>query len=217
MPIYLKKELECGGELGLWKINEPESYFFERMSLFEEERIYFDQLKGDRRLEYLSSRFLLHLMSGRKIRSACLKDKNGKPYLSNSDHHISFSHSKDFVAVIASKNIVGIDIQKYVDKIYRIKHKFLSESELAYVEKSSKQKIMLHVLWGAKESLYKAYGRKKVEFKTDLAVDEFQWVHPESKSLGHIKKSDENSFHNITAREIEDYMLVYSVQKENDA
>ncbi len=213
MPIFLKKELPFEGELGLWKISEDESYFLNRLSLFDDEKKYLNRLNNKRRLEHLASRYLLHLMSGREIRGACLKDEYGKPYLENSDYHISFSHSNQMVAVIGSPSIVGIDIQKYVDKITRIQHKFLSNHELEYV-KDSDAKEKLHILWGAKESLYKAYGRKKVEFKEHLAIDNFKWDGFTSQFQGKINIDQHSSIHNLYAMEIDNYMLVYSIQKE---
>lgn len=213
MPIFLKKELPLIGEIGLWKISEEESYFLDRLALLDHEKKYLKSLKGKRRLEHLASRYLLHLMSGREVRGACLKDEFGKPYLEDSEYHISFSHSNEMVAVIGSPNNVGIDIQKYVDKIDRIKHKFLSEKELQYLH-GEHIKEKLHILWGAKESLYKAYGRKKVEFKEHLAIEEFQWDGFSSNFTGTIYINDHQTEHDLFAMEVDDYMLVYSVQKE---
>ena len=213
MPVFLKKELSTVGEIGLWKISEDESYFLDRLVLYSHEKEFLASLKGKRKLEYLASRYLLHLMSGREVRGACLKDEFGKPYLENSEYHISFSHSSDMVAVIGSPHVVGIDIQKYVEKIDRIKHKFLSETELEFLQGNFK-KEKLHILWGAKESLYKAYGRKKVEFREHLAIEEFQWDGFTANFEGHIKIGDHNSLHDIFALELDDFMLVYSILKE---
>lgn len=40
------------------------------------------------------------------------KDKNGKPYLINSNKYISISHTDKYTLVITSLNPVGIDIEK---------------------------------------------------------------------------------------------------------
>ncbi len=213
MPFFLKRELPNKGEIGLWRIDEDQDYFLKRMDLFPEEQKYFGTLKGRRPLEYLASRYLLHLMSGRRVRAACLKDDKGKPYLKDSNYHISFSHSHDFVAVIASPDPVGVDIQKLVPKISRITHKFISEKEFKMI-RSENELDYFHILWGAKESLFKVYGRKEVDFNRHLFIDSFNWSNPETSFTGYVKKEDHISLHHMTALKIENYMLVYSVQSE---
>ena len=95
----------------------------EKLELFPKELELIETIKGHRKLEWLASRWLLHLMSGRQIRGACLKDEFGKPYLVNSFYDISISHSRELVSVLAAPQAVGIDIQKIVGKIDSIAHK----------------------------------------------------------------------------------------------
>ncbi|MEO1626678.1 MAG: 4'-phosphopantetheinyl transferase superfamily protein, partial [Bacteroidota bacterium] len=166
--------LQQGGELGLWKIEEPEAYFLERMQLTEVEQQQLGPIQGHRRLEWLAGRWLLHIMSGRDIRGACLKDEYGKPYLENSAFDISISHSRELAAVMAAARPVGIDIQKIVSKIERIAHKFMRTEEMDSLELPSRI-VHLHVYWGAKEALYKAYGRKKLEFKEHILIQPFEF------------------------------------------
>jgi 4'-phosphopantetheinyl transferase len=172
MPLLHTNSVEPDGVLGIWEITEPESYFLQRMQLQPSEVKQLAQLKGMRRQEWLAVRFLLHTLSGRAIRGACLKDEFGKPYLENSEFQISMSHTKNAAAVIASSRPVGIDIQQIVPKISNIAYKFMRPEEMNAL--NAKGRIQhLHIYWGAKECLYKAYGRKKLDFRDHLYVEPF--------------------------------------------
>jgi len=120
MPLLLHQDIAERGEIGLWEINEDLDFFQDHMQLYPAEEKEIESLSDRKKIEWLASRFLLHIMSGRSIRGACLKDEYGKPYLSGSRFHISMSHSRNMAAVIASPTRLGIDIQNHVEKIARI-------------------------------------------------------------------------------------------------
>ena len=101
-------------------------------------------------------------------------DDHGKPYLVNSNTHISLSHSYDYAAVIISKDKkVGVDIELIKHKIKSIKHKFLSDLELAQKQIGDNTNG-LYVSWCAKEAIYKWYGRKGLEFKQHIHIKPFK-------------------------------------------
>ena len=190
--------------LGLWHLTETEDYFLENLDLSQEETDQLEIIKGDRRRHWLCARLLLHHLSAREERILPIKDVYGKPFLQGSDHHISLSHSDELVAVIAGLPCVGIDIQKRVPKITRIKHKFCTESEERLLQELDPL-AMWHLLWGAKESAFKAYGRKRVDYLKDLAMTEFA----DDRFTMVLNKTDE--LHEYTGRleQWQDYTLVY--------
>ena len=168
MPLLIHNEIEFGAEVGVWKIEESEDFFRDKLPLIQIEIEQLDRIKGRRRTEWLAVRYLLHQMSGREIRGACLKDSFGKPYLEGSVYQISMSHTQGLAAIIAGPKPVGIDIQKKVSKIDRIAPKFVNEQEIILFDDLSTE--ILHVLWGAKECLYKAYGRKRLDFRKHIHI-----------------------------------------------
>lgn len=210
MPILLKKEIEPEGELGVWKIEEDIDYFETRLTLFPEEKIEIKILKDRKRREWFASRYLLHLMSGRDARAACYKDEYGKPHLRDSEYQISMSHSVDRVAVIASPNLVGVDIQKKVSKITRIGPKFLSAEELKNIPNNHDVEI-LHAIWGAKECMYKAYGRRGVDFKKHIFTKSFVYNKDVMNFKGEVIFGDYHRSFDIFAFDFEDYILVYAI------
>lgn len=209
MPLKLYNKIEPEGELGIWNIHEDEEYFRSKLDLTISETDYFQKLKGRRKVEWLAVRYLLHFMSGRKNRGAVIKDKFGKPHLENSDWHISISHTDGKAAVVASPKLVGIDIQKFVERIDRIAHKFMREEESASLNKVTRLEH-LHIFWGAKEALYKAYGRKELDFKGHIFVDPFPYRENGSTTAKVIKGDFQKSFQ-VHFDKMENFFLVWVI------
>ena len=215
MPQIYHKYLKTEGELGLWKIEEDEFFFLRQMSMSKVEKEQLDKIKGHRRLEWLASRWLLHKMSGRKYRAACLKDEFGKPYLQNSLFEISISHSHGIAAVIAAPVLVGIDIQKIVEKINRIAHKFMRPIENENLIDETKLSH-LHVYWGAKEALYKAYGRRALDFKQHIHIEPFEFTNQGGQFVGKIIKDEYFASFQLWYELIDDFVLVYAKEDIGD-
>lgn len=214
MPIFNHQHIQPEGELGLWNITEPPSYFLRRLKPQGDELAQFENLTGkSRRLEWLAVRWLLHKMSGRRKRSVCLKDEFGKPHLVDSTYEISFSHSKQLVTVIASPVSCGVDIQNITPSVERIAHKFMREEEMKSLKPKTRMKH-LSVYWGAKEALYKAYGRKKLEFKKHILVEPFNYNLKKGTCKGHVIKGDFSATYSLYYQIIDNHMLVYCLQTD---
>jgi phosphopantetheinyl transferase (holo-ACP synthase) len=152
------------------------------------------------------------LLSERQFRGACLKDDFGKPYLKDSIFHISMSHSGSYTAVLASPKIVGIDIQVKLDKIERIAPKFVSDAESKHLDKVHYIES-LHCIWGAKESMYKAYGRRELDFKKHIFVEQFVFNPIGFVFSGRVVKDDFNEKYTLFCQQIEHLILVYAIQQ----
>lgn len=215
MPLLFHRMLEPEGELGLWKIEESASYFLDQMKLVDDETKQIVKIKGHRRLEWLAGRWLLHMMSGRNMRGACLKDKYGKPYLTGSLFDISISHSREMAAVVAAPKEVGVDVQKLVGKIELIAHKFMRQEEMDSLEAATRLEH-LHVYWGAKETLYKAYGRRQLDFKQHIFIEPFTYDLDVGKCTGYVEKEDYKKYFEIKYERIEDYILVWGIEDTGD-
>lgn len=213
MPIYLHEHIQPQGEIGLWEIIESEAYFQEELVLTKDEKTLLDDVVEKRRKEWMAGRLLLHKMSGREEREIAKKDEFGKPHLLDSPYDISLSHSGRFAAVIASSACCGIDIQHLVPKLKKIEKKFMTPedlgrlSEVYYMEQ-------LHVYWGAKEALYKAYGKRKLEFREHIIIEPFEYDVSFGQCRGYVKKDEVYMTFEIHYRLIENYMLVYAMQIE---
>ncbi len=215
MPKFFHKELPKAGELGLWRIEEQEDFFFKQLDLYPIEQMQLAQIKGRLRLEWLASRLLLHTMSGRKTRGACLKDEFGKPHLTGSDFEISISHSWNIAAVMAAPYLIGVDIQKIVPRIERIAPKFMRPTEKASLLDNTKIEH-LHIYWCAKEALYKAHGRKKLDFIEHIHIEPFEYDLSVGRCRGHVHKDSYAVDFNINYEKVEDFFLVYCMENFNN-
>ncbi len=122
-----------------------------------------------RRLEVLAERLLLNELCGK---SEFLHLESGKPILENSDVHISFSHSKNFVALIVSKVCeVGIDIEYPSERVNRVKERFLGMHEREIFDGNTKATLLA---WCAKEALYKVLNTESIDFARQLQVQKFE-------------------------------------------
>lgn len=128
-----------------------------------------------RQLEWLTSRYLLQQLAPGDM---CLKAATGKPYLDSRSRSISISHSRQYVAVVAHEAEVGLDIQVETPQVERVAQKFVNASEWAWVRTAaaSQHRYLLHVIWGAKEAMFKAYGLGSVDFRAHLTVEALYWT-----------------------------------------
>ncbi len=212
MPVCCHELLHEAGEWGLWKIREDEAWFLSRLDLYPAEAAQLAAIKGHRRLEWLAARHLLHSMSGRTVRGAVVKDAFGKPHLHEAVWQISLSHSREYAAAIAAPGSVGIDIQHFVPKIERIAHKFMTGRDLALLEPETRLQH-LHLYWCAKEALYKAYGRRELDFCRDIHIEPFPFDPAEPVFSGIVEKGDFRREYRLCWEAVEDYFLVYAVER----
>ncbi|MCD6017935.1 MAG: phosphopantetheinyl transferase [Bacteroidetes bacterium] len=137
-------------------------------------------------------------------------DDKGKPYLSNDTRHISVSHSHDRLAIIVNKSeATGIDIELIRDKVLKIKHKFLTKTELRDAN-DDVEKLLIY--WAAKETLYKIYGLKEVDFIEHLLVKPFT-KHKLGSIIGEINLPGFNEAFEMHYQLLPDYVLVYALKK----
>lgn len=175
MPVVFNKNIDEDTILAVWKIEESEEQLRSGLQLKQHELDFISSLNnGKRLLHWLSTRVLLRTMLNTAEYIDCRMDDHGKPYLPDFNYHISLSHSYDYAAVIIGKTKkVGVDIELIKHKIRSIRHKFLSNVELA--QKQIGDNINgLYVCWCAKEAIYKWNGRRGLEFKQDIHIKPFR-------------------------------------------
>ena len=175
MPIVFKKQINSHTTLGLWKIEESEETLRAGLQLKQHEIDFIEQLSAGKRLQHwLATRLLLRTLMDTNDYIDCGMDEHGKPYLLNSVYQISFSHSFDYAAVMISSEVqVGIDIELIKHKIKSIKHKFLTDLELAQPQIGDNTNG-LYVSWCAKEAIYKWHGKKGLEFRQHIHIKPFK-------------------------------------------
>ncbi len=206
MPLLFKKNISHEGVMGLWKIQESEKELLSKLTLSDFEKIFLASIKGEgRRKEWLAVRLLLHVLSGRPKRMELKKDDYGKPYLSETKKYISISHSHEMAAVVAADVPCGIDIQYPVRKIRRLVPKYCNDQELQCID-SDEDLDTMHVIWGAKEAMYKAYGKRKIDYRKDMNLINPYLLFSQS-GLGTLNSGHATFFYEILAEKIHESVI----------
>lgn len=167
---------------GFWRIMEDESALAAVVPFEEVSETIANPLK---RLEFLAGRVLIKslLTHWDLDYQGMKKDAFGKPFLLDSDIQISLSHSYPYVAAILHRHKkVGIDLEQPKDKLLRIAHRVLAETEL---EDAGNDVIKHCIYWSAKEAMVKIYGKKDLIFAKNLIITPFLRSH-EGYLIGRI-------------------------------
>lgn len=170
MPLFYQQNINEHTRLGVWKIEEEESFFLQRVAPKR------DITHPAKRLQHLAGRYLLpYLFPGFPHEEIEIADTR-KPFLRNEQYHFSISHCGTYAAAIASsRQRVGVDIELITPRVDRIKHKFLHPEELAYVNRqpASSSIALLTLLWSAKEAMFKWWSLGDVDFSDMLRLEPF--------------------------------------------
>lgn len=191
MPLLLNVHPFQNFTFSIWEIAEPPAFFEGSLPLSDDERGELAALRDSRRLEWLASRWLLHKTTGAAQRMPLTKNAFSKPFfLGKPDLNCSLSHSHGIVGALTAPEVCGCDIQVMVEKMNRISHKFLGINELQILKgwESSMATEFYHLIWTAKESMYKAYGLKALDFRLHMEVSELEWDGWSGTAAGIISK-----------------------------
>jgi phosphopantetheinyl transferase len=135
-------------------------------------------------------------------------DEYGKPHLKNGKF-ISITHSYTFTAIIVSDDLpVGIDIEKQREKILKIAHKFTPFEEYKTIANVDALISKLTIVWGAKESLYKIFGKKKLLFLHHIYIEDFRFA--DEKTIGIIRYDGKEASYKIEFLEFEGFTCVFA-------
>ncbi len=125
--------------------------------------------KGREKERALISGFNTYLHPSKTI----VKDEFGKPFLEPSDIHINYSHAGDYLLWGEHAQFpIGVDLESKRPQLERIATKFCSERELD--ELSGDRLEGLLAIWTCKEAMYKAYGKKEVDYRDRFYVLPFE-------------------------------------------
>lgn len=173
MPVFFQQQINADTRLGVWKIEETESFFKGNVPVHR------DVTHPKKRLQHLAGRFLLqYLFPDFPYQLIQIADTR-KPFLPDEQYHFSISHCGDYAAAIVSRSArVGVDVEETEDRIIRIKDKFLSASEQSVFipEPASPDNRRITLCWSAKESVFKWYGNGEVDFKKHIRLSEPDYI-----------------------------------------
>ena len=173
MPLTEIRRLNEHTLLGRWALTETVAQLQALPGLPAQLALPENLTHEKRRREWLASRTLSYWLLRQCTPAIYLlqNDESGKPTLTNSSYQISISHSPREVAVLLSGQYgVGIDIEIVRPKIQRVRDRFLTATEKAYIGHDLTQ---LTIAWSAKETLYKLFSQKNIIFAEHLFLAPF--------------------------------------------
>ncbi len=209
MPLLYKSEKPL---LGIWKMDES----LEEMRTMLPERTWKELHEIDhaphfssesRWKEWMTSRLLLKALLGEVV--GITHDASGMPRLTSTTYHISISHTRGYAAVLlAEKNRTGIDIEYRSERVKKVRSRFLSPSEEAFITLSSETEQLL-ICWCAKETLYKIIGIEEVDFIEHIHVRPFRYVAPQGTLSVFETKTAQQQSYTLCYRVCPEYVLTY--------
>lgn len=175
MPIHNLINLSTDCTIGIWQITETVEELCNQFPVLTTQEEFCTINIEKQQKEWLSSRALLHQICEMEALppSILQKDEYGKPFLltENQAFHISISHSFPYAVIALHKHkTIGIDIEAVSEKLHKVANRVFSPSELLWATSVEN----LAFLWCAKEAMYKWYGKKGVDFRKHLIVEQIE-------------------------------------------
>lgn len=206
MPIISIQNITNEITLGIWKITETKAEFVNQLGSHLIDLSKPVNPAENVGIHWFASRVLLqNLFDADRIEIH--KDENNKPtlYIDQEKYFISISHSYEYVGIMFSKTLeIGLDIEKVDDRIHRVSNKFLNENEQLFAE----SKTVKTLIWSAKESMYKWYGKKELDFKLNMEVFLFE---PKNEGVFNcmLHKNEINKKFEMHYYQSENYVFTY--------
>ena len=177
--------------IALWDISESLDELLQIADSFNTAKFKTEK----RKKEWIASRLLLNEINPNYSISY---NEFGAPELNNGSY-ISISHSKGLVAIIISKQQVGIDIEEISDKALRVSSKFISKNHLKAL---TAEKATL--IWCCKEAVFKWHQKGEVDFSADIKLHPF-----ENMEKGEIRAKFRDTQLILHYQKIHNHYLVY--------
>ncbi len=189
MPLVYQQNINPFTKLGVWHINEDESFFTQRVPLQN------NISHPHKRLQHLAGRILLRELFDDFPLELILIADTRKPFLADEAFHFSISHCGHYAAAIVSKqNRVGVDIEIPHDKILRIRHKYLSVQEIKMLQQLPQDPIhLLTMAWSVKEAMFKWYGAGNIDFIEHLQINDCSMNDNQFMAHCSFKKGEQQS------------------------
>ena len=181
MPLYKKFSDHKDNHLVIWDIKEGKQELVSALKQDSSYNLKLSSIKSEtKQIEFLS---ILKLLEELNLTFDDLNyDEFGKPILRKG--FISITHSFQYSGIYYSKKKIGIDIEKFRDKILNIWPKFISKHESELFDFKSVESITK--AWTIKESVFKAFGYDSIDFKKNIIIESLK----NNKAIVRIYKNE---------------------------
>jgi 4'-phosphopantetheinyl transferase EntD len=73
--------------------------------------------------------------------------------------------------------------------------------------------LQLHLIWSAKEAMYKAFGRRQIDFKDHLFVDLGEFSAKATKGTAYLKRGGIEMLFDLDFKVFDEFVLVGCVER----
>jgi|GEM_PF-909303 len=177
MGLLKKYDLpDAGARVWVWDVKETPEELAAAVSLAQNSQnnistlnFQLSKLNKWRRAEVYAEQLLIAEAFGKPL--PLTHDENGAPSIEGCLLPVSISHTRGRVCLaVGSDRAIGIDVEHYREQVLRIRDKFLSPTEQAWIAPTD---VMSHlVAWTAKEALYKVARSQSPDLVADYALIE---------------------------------------------
>ena len=199
MPVFYQHQINENTRMGVWKIEESESFFRGNVPLHR------DVTHPHKRLQHLAGRFMLQFLFPDFPYELIQIADTRKPFLPDEQYHFSISHCGDYAAAIVSRSQrVGIDVELVRPMVEKLIPKFLSEKERNMLGEPILEQATL--FWSAKEAVFKWFGNGAVDFRNHIHLLD---VHTGSETIDCSFTKDTNMPLEINYRVFDGLVLTW--------
>lgn len=211
MPLIKLENLNPDSAWGLWEISESYAELSAGLDLKKEaEKL--ESIKNNlKKREKIAGRLLLKniLHSWGEAYEGTGCDPFGRPFLNKKAYFASISHSHGYAVAIVNKiNKIGIDIELIKEKIVKIAPRVFSEKEIG---ENGYDLPKLVTLWSIKESLYKLYGERGLDFRENIKIHPFEYQESGGICVGEVQTNDSNNTFDIKYLKYKDFVIAYTL------
>jgi phosphopantetheinyl transferase (holo-ACP synthase) len=155
-------------QMGIWRITEPLAFF--------DERNYVKPIGKsiDKYTQHVAGWHTVQWLAQGKVIPAY--HEIGFPYDKANHYAISISHARSYAAALIAplfdKQQIGIDVEMFGEKAFRLRKKFTNAKELTLVHELCDDVYKTAcIIWSMKEAVYKKMQEKGVRFKDDININ----------------------------------------------
>lgn len=212
MPLVKIEQINDDTKLLIWYLTEDTIFFENHLANLYNEPAPWAAMTDKRKKEYLATRYLIQLglPPGLQV-SDVIKDEYGCPILPDPLLYFGISHTTHYVACVISTSRSGCDIERYQERILSMAHRFMTKEERQWAA-GQHELLKTHLMWGIKESAFKTWGRKKIDWRAHIKIGPLDWDPSEGEFSGVIgNQSGSLSFHG-GYEYYSDFLFVWSIE-----
>lgn len=175
MPVVKIEQINEDTKILIWQIREDAQFFENHLQDLYESPYPWLEMADKRKREFLATRYLIQLglPPGLNVKHLT-KNENGSPRLSGTPYCFGISHTRDYVSCVISTHKAGCDIERFQERILRLSSRFMTAADQQWADDENRL-AKTHLIWGIKESAYKTWGRKRIDWNEHIRIDPIDW------------------------------------------